>query len=401
MGHFCSTVELNNFEEMTTVVPIQNEGDARINIEEPLPGLESDDFVEVGKSAIKSLEAWQRHDLSTRSPILYYGKLFLYGILLSFIRLQILTMLCVVFCILAGIAFLGMPKGSEFKDLVGWRRSIMETLPKFCRAFLFVAGVYKIERTYVTEEELKFVREKFPTQDDAVEYTTPTAGVEEALEAGDETQKQPHLIVCNHISMLDPVVVMAEFGVTSAVAAPDLLKYPLISTIAKQLQLLFVSRKTKAQLIPAMQQRAIDYNKTIKSKTSLPPRLMIFPEGTTTGGHQFLYFHAGAFVVGDPVTPFVLRYPYKNYNAAWVESWIVFTHLYQLLSNIYQEVEVLHFPTYYPTEQEKMDPLLYAKNVRQTMCTLANMKWRKEERYVCNEVSLTNFKYQRVSRTKN
>jgi hypothetical protein len=35
---------------------------------------------------------------------------------------------------------------------------------------------------------------------------------------------------------------------------------------------------------------------------------------------------------------------------------------------------VVHFPTYFPNEQEKQDAVLYANNVRILMCEATNLK---------------------------
>jgi 1-acyl-sn-glycerol-3-phosphate acyltransferase len=375
-----------------------------------------EEIVTVGKSALKTLEPWKRFDLSETSFFLYIIKFIFLGLTLglSTLRLTLLLLLTAFYGILAGISFLGTPKNSEFQDLTGWRRALMSTLPGLCKLFLFVVGGYSVKHNYITTEEMDALRAKYKIIansnsgfDEIVEQAV--AGPRILKQADDNswaisisdppTDKEPYIVVSNHISMLDPIVLITEFGMMSAVATADVLKYPLISTVAKQLQLLFVSRKTKSQLIPIMQKRSKDYLQLTDENKPLPPRLMVFPEGTTTNGYQLLQFHSGAFVGGHPVQPVMLRYPYKHYNNAWVESSFVASHVYQLLAQVFQQIEVTHFPYYYPTVQEKADPVLYTNNVRRLMCEGANMKIDQTQDVKNKKFVLSNVRFQRIAHT--
>jgi len=42
-------------------------------------------------------------------------------------------------------------------------------------------------------------------------------------------------------------------------------------------------------------------------------------------------------------------------------------HVFLLLCQFVNYLEVIHLPVYYPSEQEKNDPKLYANNVRKLM----------------------------------
>lgn len=42
-------------------------------------------------------------------------------------------------------------------------------------------------------------------------------------------------------------------------------------------------------------------------------------------------------------------------------------HVFLLLCQFVNNLEVIHLPVYYPSEQEKEDPKLYANNVRKLM----------------------------------
>ncbi|TVU18957.1 hypothetical protein EJB05_35080 [Eragrostis curvula] len=95
-------------------------------------------------------------------------------------------------------------------------------------------------------------------------------------------------------------------------------------------------------------------------------------EGTTTNGDYLLPFKTGAFLAKAPVQPVILRYPYKRFNPAW-ESMSGARHIFLLLCQFVNYLEVIHLPVYYPSEQEKDDPKLYANNVRKLMAVEGNL----------------------------
>nr|GEV56382.1 lysophospholipid acyltransferase LPEAT2-like [Tanacetum cinerariifolium] len=59
----------------------------------------------------------------------------------------------------------------------------------------------------------------------------------------------------------------------------------------------------------------------IKRKASSDrfPRLLLFPEGTTTNGRLLISFQHGAFIPGYPIQPVVVRYPHVHFDQSW--SW--------------------------------------------------------------------------------
>uniref|UniRef100_R7WDF3 Uncharacterized protein n=1 Tax=Aegilops tauschii TaxID=37682 RepID=R7WDF3_AEGTA len=146
-------------------------------------------------------------------------------------------------------------------------------------------------------------------------------------------------------------------------------------------------------------------------------------EGTTTNGDYLLPFKTGAFLARAPVQPVILRYPYKRFSPAWdsmdgfsvpdayndhmyeQENEMLFLELMMSSLNAYildvtlmnflslatilpmyplylftmeytefvNYLEVVHLPVYYPSEQEKDDPKLYADNVRKLMAVEGNL----------------------------
>eukprot|EP00884_Botryococcus_braunii_P008376 jgi/Botrbrau1/1753/Bobra.0217s0011.1 len=94
------------------------------------------------------------------------------------------------------------------------------------------------------------------------------------------------------------------------------------------------------------------------------PLFAIAPEGTTKAADCLLTFSTGAFVGGGPVLPVLFRYKARHFHLGWGRVQSTLWHFLRLQTqfNNFLEVEVL--PVYYPSEQEKANPRLYADNVR-------------------------------------
>ncbi|KAF8406397.1 hypothetical protein HHK36_008484 [Tetracentron sinense] len=102
------------------------------------------------------------------------------------------------------------------------------------------------------------------------------------------------------------------------------------------------------------------------------PMMMLFPEGTTTNGNFLLPFKTGAFLSKVPVLPVILRYPYQRFSPAW-DSISGLRHVILLLCQFVNYIEVTRLPVYYPSQQEKEDPKLYANNIRKLMASEGNL----------------------------
>ncbi len=98
------------------------------------------------------------------------------------------------------------------------------------------------------------------------------------------------------------------------------------------------------------------------------PQIMIFPEGTTTNGKYMLRFRKGAFYAGMPVQPVLQRYRWRRFDPTWEAGLVnVFWYMWRLGTQFANCMEVIHMPVYFPSEEEKADPELYAENVRTAM----------------------------------
>lgn len=121
----------------------------------------------------------------------------------------------------------------------------------------------------------------------------------------------PQLWTSNHMSWLDPLVLMS-IRPMGAVAKEDVARYPLIGTAARRAGLLFVDRSDAAS------RAAVALRLARELRKGAP--MLLFPEGTTTRGHGLAPLYEGGLraafrsrcsalplrlVCGDPRYPWV------------------------------------------------------------------------------------------------
>jgi len=103
------------------------------------------------------------------------------------------------------------------------------------------------------------------------------------------------------------------------------------------------------------------------------PPILIFPEGTTTNGQCLIEFKRGAFVPGVTVQPIILRYPCSHYNPADTGRHAGNVGLFWLMLQFANWIEVKELEPYSPTQAERDDPLLFARNVQSMMAAAAKV----------------------------
>ena len=98
------------------------------------------------------------------------------------------------------------------------------------------------------------------------------------------------------------------------------------------------------------------------------PQIFIFSEGTTTNGKYLARFRAGAFRPGLPVQPVLIKYGRADL-CVWtkLQSHRFLHSLLLIFSNPFNEVTLEFLSVYQPSEQERSDPVLFAKNVQKLM----------------------------------
>jgi 1-acyl-sn-glycerol-3-phosphate acyltransferase len=121
-----------------------------------------------------------------------------------------------------------------------------------------------------------------------------------------------HLVVANHRSTADILVLLRAFG-GRMVSRKDLASWPLVGVAARAAGTVFVDRADAASGATAV--------RAIRSRLAERSTVIVFPEGTTFPGDDVRPFHAGAFVAalrsGADVVPVGLAYA-KDSQAAFV-----------------------------------------------------------------------------------
>lgn len=132
-----------------------------------------------------------------------------------------------------------------------------------------------------------------------------------SLSVRGSTPVGPAVIVANHISYLDPLVIGQTLPV-SAVAKSEIMGWPAIGETLEELGIIFVARGNARS-------GAIALRKAMRVLRNGVP-VLVFPEGTTTLGDTVLPFARGAFGIARllrvPVVPATLRY--ESPEVPWV-----------------------------------------------------------------------------------
>lgn len=234
-------------------------------------------------------------------------------------------------------------ENDDYGGLVGWRRRVVVGCGRVAaRTMMFNFGFY-----YINE---------ISNQDECAEKA--------------HVCERPGVIVSNHVSYLDILYHMSS-SFPSFVAKRSVARLPLVGLISKCLGCVYVQRESKSSEFKGVSgvitERILEAN---RNKSS--PMMLLFPEGTTTNGDYLLPFKTGAFLAKVPVLPVILRYPYKRFSPAW-DTISGVRHVFMLLCQFVNYIEVIHLPVYYPSEEEKEDPKLYASNVRKFMAAKGNL----------------------------
>uniref|UniRef100_A0A3N7FXF8 Phospholipid/glycerol acyltransferase domain-containing protein n=1 Tax=Populus trichocarpa TaxID=3694 RepID=A0A3N7FXF8_POPTR len=221
----------------------------------------------------------------------------------------------------------------DFAHMGGWRRAVIVWCGRFLsRMLLFVLGFYWISVSYRDIE--------LPDQNKSSSQN----------EGKDQSEEPERLgaIISNHVSYLDILYHMSA-SFPSFVAKRSVAKLPLVGLISKCLGCVYVQRESKSSDFKGVS------------------------EGTTTNGDFLLPFKTGAFLATAPVRPVILRYPYQRFSPAW-DSISGALHVFYLFCQFINHMEAVWLPVYYPSQEEKDDPKLYASNVRRLMAREGNLK---------------------------
>ncbi|XP_043287363.1 lysophosphatidylcholine acyltransferase 2 isoform X3 [Venturia canescens] len=172
----------------------------------------------------------------------------------------------------------------------------------------------------------------------------------------------PILVVAPHSTFIDGGIVYVA-GFPSIIVRTESGLNPFVGKLINYTQPVYVWRDD-----PNSRQNTV--KEIIERATSKEdwPQVMIFPEGTCTNRSCLITFKCGAFYPGVPVQPVCIRYPNKLDTVTWTwEGPGALKLLWLTLVQLSSSCEIEFLPVYRPSEAEKMDPKLYANNVRRVM----------------------------------
>ena len=141
------------------------------------------------------------------------------------------------------------------------------------------------------------------------------------------------LIVCNHVSWLDIMVVHAVCPEARFVSKSEVRHWPLVGRLVDAADTLYIERSRKRDALRVVHQTA--------AALRAGDTVAVFPEGTTGSGHQLLPFHANllqaAIATAAPVQPLALRFADRHHpvspSAQWVGETTLIGSLWLLASS--------------------------------------------------------------------
>lgn len=183
-----------------------------------------------------------------------------------------------------------------------------------------------------------------------------------------KAKKARSILVFNHVSYVDPAMLLTQIR-SSGVSKSGVADLPFVGAIAVALQFLFIARKGTLDHVNQYTVRSDPQTAVMtRARDTGYPLLALAPEATTKPKECLLKFRKGAFVPGKPVSPILFRYPCRHFHPGWGSVNTLF-HIWRLLSQFVNHVEVEILPPYHPSEEEERDPVLYAENVRRLMAS--------------------------------
>lgn len=177
----------------------------------------------------------------------------------------------------------------------------------------------------------------------------PALGVELQLHGTlPNDQKGPCLLVGNHRSYLDPIIVLADIKALP-VSKAEVAHWPLIGFAAKQTGILFVKREKESSRKKTLQ--------AIKNMLQKGYSILLFPEGTTSAvGSKTLPFKPGAFRLATelniPIIPFAIEYDYPQ--DAWIGDDTFVPHFFRCFGKKTTPIQIQYGPALSGTNHQEL-----------------------------------------------
>nr|QZA74856.1 acyl-CoA:lysophospholipid acyltransferase 2c [Camelina sativa] len=173
------------------------------------------------------------------------------------------------------------------------------------------------------------------------------------------------IVVSNHVSYIEPIFYFYELSPT-IVASESHDSLPFVGTIIRAMQVIYVNRFSQTSRKNAVHE--------IKRKASCDrfPRLLLFPEGTTTNGKVLISFQLGAFIPGYPIQPVVVRYPHVHFDQSWGNISLVML-MFRMFTQFHNFMEVEYLPVIYPSEKQKQNAVRLSQKTSHAIAASLNV----------------------------
>ncbi|KAK8587945.1 hypothetical protein V6N13_086903 [Hibiscus sabdariffa] len=173
------------------------------------------------------------------------------------------------------------------------------------------------------------------------------------------------IAVSNHVSYIEPIFYFYEIFPT-IVASESHDSIPIVGTIIRAMQVIYVNRFSSTSRKNAVNE--------IKRRASCHtfPRVLLFPEGTTTNGKFLISFQLGAFIAGHPIQPIIVRYPHVHFDQSW--GLISLSKLmFRMFTQFHNFIEVEYLPIIMLSDHQKQNAVHFAERTSQAMASALNV----------------------------
>ncbi|PNY11988.1 1-acylglycerophosphocholine o-acyltransferase 1-like protein, partial [Trifolium pratense] len=171
------------------------------------------------------------------------------------------------------------------------------------------------------------------------------------------------IIVSNHVSYIEPIFYFYELFPT-IVASESHDSIPFVGTIIRAMQVIYVNRFSQSSRKQAVRE--------IKRRASCDrfPRVLLFPEGTTTNGRNLISFQLGAFIPGYPIQPIIVRYPHVHFDQSWGNVSLG-QLMFRMFTQFHNFFEVEYLPVIPPLD-DKETAVHFRKRTSHAIATALN-----------------------------
>jgi 1-acyl-sn-glycerol-3-phosphate acyltransferase len=171
----------------------------------------------------------------------------------------------------------------------------------------------------------------------------------------------PAVIVANHVSWLDPLLVGAVHP-CAPIAKAEVGRWPIVGAVARAHGVLLLDRSTVASGVRVLRGALRDLEAGVS--------VLNFPEGTTTRGDDVLPFKRGVFGlaarIGVPIVPIAIRY--EDPDMAWTGDASFLPHYVRASAATSVRVQLSVAPMIRPSRHD--DPAALGSRARSAICAL-------------------------------